>query len=82
MLLLQWRTAFTHCRFYLFADPSDRYRHSTCTKRTLHNGRLADGLSYERKALGVIRQAIALTLYNLGNEMSLACGWLLQTWGK
>ena len=33
-------------------------------------------------SLGAIRQTIAFTLYNLGNEMSLACGWLPRTWGK
>ncbi|MBD5149652.1 MAG: hypothetical protein HDT18_04625, partial [Oscillibacter sp.] len=33
-------------------------------------------------ALGVFRQTIAFPLYSLGNEMSLACGWLPRTWGK
>lgn len=51
MMLLQWRIAFTHYRFYLFADPSDHFRHSTCIKETLRNERVANGLSYERKAL-------------------------------
>ena len=35
-------------------------------------GRPAGGLFFEREALGVIRQTIAFTLYNLGNELSLA----------
>ena len=32
--------------------------------------------------LGACVQTTALPLYSLGNEMSLACGWLPRTWGK
>ena len=46
------------------------------------NERGADRLSDERKALGVGRQTTASPLYSLGNEMSIACDWMLQTWGK